>query len=225
MPAAIRLYHDPVSSPCRSVALFAADCGLELDLIRIDLSVKEQMADWFMRLNPSHAVPVIEHDDFILTEAPAILRYLAGLTNSPAYPQGLRERARVDEMMNWFATGFSEDYVQGYCYAHVLPKYVPVNGDLPAHLGRVRPRCEERFAVLDAWLEGRPYLTGQMRTIADYYGACQVVVGDLVDFNYSSHRNVSRWVASMKTRRAWDEIHAAFYGLRSGLKAAMKMRA
>jgi glutathione S-transferase len=46
-------------------------------------------------------VPVLEDGDFRLTEGSAILKYLADSIDSPAYPKGLKERARVNEMMEW----------------------------------------------------------------------------------------------------------------------------
>ena len=48
--------------------------------------------------------------DFRLTESSAILKYLAEQINSPAYPKDLKQRAKVNEIMDWFNTKFYRDW-------------------------------------------------------------------------------------------------------------------
>ena len=72
---------------------------------------------------PNQAVPVLEHDGFVLTESSAILKYLADLTDSPAYPKELKARARVNEVMDFFNTYLMRDYVYGLVYSRVLAHY------------------------------------------------------------------------------------------------------
>ena len=76
----------------------------------VDLFTGEQYQAPFEKLNPSHQVPVLEDGDFRLTESSAILKYLADKTGSPAYPKDPQKRARVNERMDWFNTGFYRDY-------------------------------------------------------------------------------------------------------------------
>ena len=49
-------------------------------------------------------VPALEDGDFRLTESSAILKYLADKVGSAAYPKDLKQRARVNERMDWFNT-------------------------------------------------------------------------------------------------------------------------
>ena len=207
----IRFYHDPTSAPCRAIALYASEAGLALETICVDLAAKAHLADWFVRINPNHAVPVIAHDDFILTESPAILRYLASLTPSQGYPADLRQRARIDEMLNWFATGFSEDFVHGLCYVRIVPKYMVQEPALTAHFARVRPYVQARLNVLNTWIDANPYLCGKQLTIADCYGAALITMGDFIGFDLSPWPNVARWVDNMKRRPAWAGANAVFY--------------
>ena len=94
-PGALRLHYDPASTTCRPIILFASENAIEMDFQLVDLFSDENRSDWYTRLNANQAVPVLEHDDFVLTESSAILKYLADLTDSPAYPKDLRPaRAR-----------------------------------------------------------------------------------------------------------------------------------
>ena len=110
----MKLYYHPVSTTSRPVVLFAAESGIDLDLEIVDLFTGAQYQPEFEAINPSHQVPVLEDGDFRLTESSAILKYLADKIGSPAYPKDLRKRARVNERMDWFNTGFYRDFSYGF---------------------------------------------------------------------------------------------------------------
>jgi len=116
-----RLYYDPMATTCRSIMLFAAETGLDLEYSRVDLFSGEHKVPPFIHVNPNAAVPVLEDGGFILTESSAILKYLA--EGSAAYPPERRARARVHEMMDWFNTGFMSWFCYGLVYRQVLPEY------------------------------------------------------------------------------------------------------
>lgn len=62
----------------------------------------------FLALNPNGMVPVIEDGDWVLWESNTILRYLANAYGGAAlYPTAPRERARVDQWMDWQATNLN----------------------------------------------------------------------------------------------------------------------
>ena len=87
----------------------------------VDLFTGEQYQSPFEKINPSHQVPVLEDGDFRLTESSAILKYLADKAGSPAYPKDPRQRARVNERMDWFNTGFYRDFSYGFLYPQIFP--------------------------------------------------------------------------------------------------------
>ena len=59
----------------------------------------------FLALNPNAMIPVIQDDDFILWESNTIIRYLANRYSGEwLYPTTPRERARVDQWIDWQAT-------------------------------------------------------------------------------------------------------------------------
>ncbi|HCW47770.1 MAG TPA: glutathione S-transferase, partial [Erwiniaceae bacterium] len=56
----------------------------------------------FLALNPNAMIPVIQDDDFILWESNTIIRYLANRYSGEwLYPTPPRERARVDQWIDW----------------------------------------------------------------------------------------------------------------------------
>ena len=106
----MKLYHHPVSTTSRPVVLFASESGIALDYQVVDLFTGAQYQPEFEAINPSHQVPVLEDDGFRLTESSAILKYLADKQGSAAYPTDPRQRARVNERLDWFNTGFYRDF-------------------------------------------------------------------------------------------------------------------
>ena len=97
----MRIYYHPASTTSRPVILFAAENGIDAEFRLVDLFKGEHLQQPYEKINPNHLVPVLEDDGFRLTESSAILKYLADKIGSPAYPKDLRQRARVNERMDW----------------------------------------------------------------------------------------------------------------------------
>ena len=103
--------------------MFAVDQGIDLDYQVVDLFTGEHLKPEYAKINPNCMVPVLEDGDFRLTECSAILKYLADKAGSPAYPKDLKERARVNEMMDWFNSNIYKDFGYGVD----LPADVPAS--------------------------------------------------------------------------------------------------
>jgi glutathione S-transferase len=86
----MKLYTFPGSPVCRPIAMFVVDHGLNVEEQVVDLMTGEQYQPAFAAINPNNAVPVLEDGAFRLTESSAILKYLAHVADSPAYPKPLQ---------------------------------------------------------------------------------------------------------------------------------------
>ncbi|MBL8473173.1 MAG: glutathione S-transferase family protein [Rhodocyclaceae bacterium] len=210
----MKLYFHPVSTTCRPIMLFAAEHGLALDYQFIDLFTGAHRQPDYAAINPCCQVPMLEDGDFRLGESSAILKYLADLQGSPAYPGDLRKRARVNEMMDWLNTGLYRDLGYGLIYPQVLPHYKNADAAVQtALLAGARERARRSLSVLDQHLigDGRPYLCGDEMTLADYLGAPMITVGEVIRLDYSPYANVSAWLDRVKARPAWAKVNEGFY--------------
>lgn len=68
------------------------------------------------------------------------------------------------------------------------------------------------LGVLDeAWIgPHNRYVCGDEITIADYLGLGILTLGEAARLDYSHWRNVSRWLATMKSRPSFGPAHEAF---------------
>ena len=210
----MKLYYHPVSTTSRPIMMFAADHQLALDYRVVDLFSGEQASTAFTAINPNQAVPVLEDGDFRITESSAILKYLAERIDSPAYPKDLRERARVNEAMDWFNTGLSRELAYGFVYPQLMPHHRrsdPMSQQ--ATLEWARPRTVRLLDILDEFIVGpqRTFLLGERISLADYLGLGILTVGEAAKLDYTRWPNVSRWLATMKARPSFARTHDAFY--------------
>ena len=106
----MKLYMHPVSMTSRPVRLFIAENKIPVDEVTVDLFTGEQYQPTYTQINPNNLVPMIEDGDLRLTESSAILKYLADKIGSPAYPKDLKERAKVNEIMDWLNTNFYREW-------------------------------------------------------------------------------------------------------------------
>jgi glutathione S-transferase len=168
-------------------------------------------------------VPVLEDGDFRLTESSAILKYLADRTDSPAYPKELRARARVNERMDWINTQVCRDFAYGFVYPQIFPMHKRASDDVQAAtLAWGRERAKGWMNVLDRNLLGASnrYLCGDGITIADYFGAPFVALGEAIRCDYSAYPNVKRWLNDMKQLRSWSKVNEVIDGFAASLKGA-----
>src|SRR5947199_9833555 len=119
----MKLYMHPVSITSRPVRLFIAENKIDCEDELVDLMKGAHYQEPYASLNPNRLVPMLVDGDLKLTESSAILKYLAEKIDSPAYPKDLKQRAKVNEMMDWLNTNFYRDYAYGFVYPQVFPHH------------------------------------------------------------------------------------------------------
>jgi glutathione S-transferase len=218
----MKLYMHPVSMTSRPVRLFIADSKIDCDQQLVDVMTGEHLQPPYGAINPNRLVPVLEDGDFRLTESSAILKYLADKIGSPAYPKDLKQRAKVNEVMDWLNSNFYRDWGYGLCYPQLFPHHKRRSDE--AHAATVEWGAENAKKWLqllnDYWIgPNKQYLCGNTVTIADYFGAGLVTLGEVIRVDFSKYPNVKRWLDNVKKLPSWDKTNVEFYGLVDAVKA------
>jgi glutathione S-transferase len=204
-------FYDCRTAPSpRRVRIFAAEKGIQLETIEIDLRSGEQFAAEFRDINPDCTVPVLELDDGTrLTEVLAICQYLEELQPEPALIGSTAEQ-RATAMM-WTlkveqhglmamrdAFRNSAKGLEGHAMTG------PVQYEqIPALAERGRKATGVFLERLDRRLADAEFVAG------DYYSIADITALVLVDFAGwlkigvpESASNLQRWYNAVASRPA-----------------------
>jgi glutathione S-transferase len=223
----MKLYMHPLSTATRPVRLCLGENNIPCEDVMVDLMKGDHHKEPYASINPNRLVPMLEDGDLRLTESSAILKYLADKHNLPSYPKDLKKRAKVNEIMDWLNTQFYRDFGYGLVYPQIFPHHKRRSDE--AHGGAIawgQQGAKRWLQVLnDHWIGPKnAYLCGAEITIADYFGAGLVSIGELIGIDLSAYPNVQRWLGNMKKLKTWDRVNEVFDGFVGGNKGKEFMR-
>lgn len=158
MANVVKIHSFPLSGHAHRVRLFANVAGIPHELIEVDLAAGEQKRPAFLALNPAGQVPVIEDGEIVLSDANAILVYLARKYAPAFLPQDPVLEAEVQK----FLTLAAGEIAFGPAAARLINVF---NAKLDADFAKAT--AAKVLGKLDAHLQGRQFLVGDRATIAD----------------------------------------------------------
>jgi glutathione S-transferase len=217
----MKLYCHPASITSRPVRLFIAEKGLDVDEEVVDLFSGAHHQEPYVSINPNRLVPTLDDGDLRLTESATILRYLADKYDLPEYPKDLRQRARVNEILDWANSNFYRDWGYNLCYPQLFPHHRrPTDEGHRVAVEWGRDRSAFWLQVLnDHFLgDGRPYLAGDDITVADYFVSSLVALGEMIRYDMDRYPNVRAWLARMKELEHWGSTSEALDGFAKSLE-------
>ena len=222
----MKLYMHPISMTSRPIRLFIAEQKIPCEEEVVDLMQGAHHKEPYASLNPNRLVPMLIDGDLKLTESSAILKYLAEKIGSPTYPKELAARAKVNEAMDWINTNLYRDWGYGLAYPQLFPHHKRRSEE--AHAGAIewgQKNSQAWLRLLDEhWIGSRQYLCGERITIADYFGACIVSLGELIGCDFSAYPNIRRWLATIKKLPSWPAVNREFDSLREAIKGQSFVR-
>jgi len=217
----MKLYYHPASTTSRPILQFCEEAGIAYEPVVVNLMSGEHFQEPYASLNPNCMVPAIDDDGFVLTESSAILKYLAEKHQSPAYPTALQQRARVNEMMDWFNANLYREYGYHLVYPQLFPHHTrqpDVANKATIEWGKAETRKMLR-CLNDHYLgQGHTYLCGDRITLADYFGAALMTAGELIGSDVAAYPNIERWLQVMKARPSWSKVNEVHNGFAASMK-------
>ena len=157
------LYHFPYSQHARRVVSLLEAARLPYELRYVDMGKGAHLSADYLAINPNHQIPTLVDGDLVLHESNAILRYLChkhGLTDW--YPADPRQRARVEQWLDWNQTRLSPAVVD--IVFNTL--FAGERRDEQA-IARGAAKLRELGPILETGLGGHDFLAGPTPTIAD----------------------------------------------------------
>ena len=197
----MKLYDTSTAPNPRRVRIFAAEKGMTIPTVQVDLNAKENHGTAFRDKNPMGGVPVLELDDgTCIAESVAICRYFEALhPDPPLFGRSAVEQATI-EMWNRRVELVLLNSI-GMVWVHGHPLTATLLQQIPANVPPARERAAQFFALLDRELAKRPFIAGDHVSVADITALCTVDFGRFIEVHADpSLRNVARWHADMSAR-------------------------
>jgi glutathione S-transferase len=157
----MRLHYAP-GSAALAPHMSLAEIGVPYELVPVERDGPDAWSAEYRALNPWGKIPTLEDGDFVLTESAAICLYLAekfpDARLAPA--AGTRDRAELYRWMLWLS-----NTVQMTALRHFYPHRYGTEG--------VQEIADAEFAahfdLIDGHLDGRDWVVGDERTVADLF--------------------------------------------------------
>lgn len=203
----MKLFFHPFSGNSRRVRLVAAQLGLALDEVVVDLTAGAQRSADHLARNPNGRVPVLEHDGFTLWESRAIMEYLCDLTaGQTLLPTDARGRADVNRWLFWDAA-----HMAPAATVLVMENFVSARMGKqpnPAEVARGEAMFHAALPILDAHLAHRSWMVGDHLTLADLSLAAGFQAAVPAKFPMATYANVARWLERVQALDAWKRTQA-----------------
>ena len=204
----MKLYDFAMAPNARRVRIFAAEKGLTLETVTVDLSKREQMGADFQAINSRMAVPTLALEDgTLITESVAICRYLEEIhPEPPLFGSGALGKAVVEmwhrrvelEGLQAVAEGVrnSVDFFAGRAVAG------PVDfAQIPALAERGKQRVDWFYTMLDGHLGDAEYVAGASFSIADIAALVACDFAKVLKKRVGEDTpNLARWYSAVSSR-------------------------
>ena len=163
----MKLYDTKTAPNPRRVRIFAAEKGLTIPTVEVDLNAKANHTPEFRAKNPLGRVPVLELDDgTYIAESVAICRHLEGIRPDPAL-MGVdaTDRAVVEMWQRFMEFEIFQPIANVFVHTHEWFK--GRRQQVPEYGEACRTHALTRMKWLDEVLATRPFVAGDRYTIAD----------------------------------------------------------
>ena len=173
----MKLYSNPRAPSPRRVRMFAAEKGLALTLIDIDIGARANDGDEFRAVNPRGEVPVLELDDGRrLTQSMAICRYLERLQPEPnLFGRDADECYAIDATIDELTQALYVPTVHAFRHGH---EFWAGRFEQSAEYAAIAARqVRDEYQRLDVRLRDREFLCLDRLTMADVLGFTTVDFG------------------------------------------------
>jgi glutathione S-transferase len=204
----LKLYYTPgACSLAPHIAL--EETGDRYELSRVDLAAGQQNSPEFLHINPKARVPALTDGEWVLTEAPAILRYIAARYPAAGlWPWEPREEARCAEWLGWLSSTVhvSAGYVRRAARYASDPRAVE---DVAA---TGRKTCRTLWESVEKRLGQGPFAIGERYSVADPYLLVYWLWGKSPLLGYDMAHDFPHWTAHARRLARRGAVQRAFAG-------------
>lgn len=185
------------------VRMFAAESGMTLDTVEVDLMAGENRQDDYLVRNPAGQLPCMELDDGShISEILAICEYLdemnSGGTLIGDTPE---ERANTRMWTRRIDLNICEPLANGFRFSEGIDLFKSRIMVLPDAAEGLKAIAQDRISWLDGQIADRQYIAGDSLTLADILLFCFLAFGANVGQPLNpDNKNIGAWFERMQSR-------------------------
>lgn len=202
-----RLYYSPEA--CSLAAHIALEeTGVAFEPVRVALADGEQRSAAYLAINPKGRVPALVEDDFVVTELPAILLYVARrFPHAQLWPDEPRAEACCAEWVAWCASGLHETFghlrrPERFADSDAARREVADKGRTSSRI--VWEMVERKLAASRA-----PWAAGARYSVADGCLLTFWIWGRAKTLHYDMPRDFPSWTALARRVAQRDAVRRA----------------
>ena len=204
----LTIYGSDLSGPANKVRFVANVTGISYEYRRINLREKEQKQEWFLKINPLGKVPAMDDGGFCLFESGAICKYLCNKAGSNLYPQDLKQRAIVDQWIDFSSLHIGINVSKVVYNRLFAPRTgAPVSqesiNDGLNFLSQYLPYIEKQ-------LTDHQFLAGAQMTLADVTLLASLDPCELSGIDLGKYAKLCAWRNSLKAQDFYTQCHKEY---------------
>ena len=205
----IELYVFPPSPRAFKTMAVANHLGLEWTLRLLDLPKGEHMTPQYGALNPNMRMPTLKDGDYVLWESNAICQYLASKKpESGLLPKDERARFDVTRWQFWDLAHW-DPACAVFAYEYVVKPFFLRSGEPDmAAVAKGTEAFHRVGKVLDGQLKGKPFVTGDTLTVADFSLGAAMKLADIAHYPIEPYGEIKRWYGTLSALPAWQKTLA-----------------
>jgi glutathione S-transferase len=184
------------------------EAGAAFEPVKVALAQGEQRTPAYLAINPKGRVPVLVDGDVVVTENPAILRYIA--RRFPAAKLWPEDDVALDAACLEWCSWMSNSIHVSYAHIRRAERYADDETAKTEVIRKGRETTRQLWADVDARLAGRQWAVGTRYTVADPYLLVFWTWGRGPVLGYDMARDFPNWTAHARRMAQRVAVQRAF---------------
>lgn len=199
-PARIQIHGRHTSYNVQKVLWLADELALEYAHFEAGGRFGGNDSGQFLSMNPHGKVPVLREGHRVVWESNTILRYLADTYGHGQWISAEPfDRTLVDRWLDWSIGRFEPAFVRVFWGYYRTPVELQDRSVIEAGV----IECEACLESLSRQIAEKPYLTGELPTIADVTTGVFLFRLRAIDLDIAFPANVEKWYCRLTARRGY----------------------
>ena len=204
----LKIYGADLSAPANKVRMAANALDLDYEYIRVNIREGKNRTEQFLKLHPAGKIPVIDDNGFILFESGSIIKYLASSEASGLYPENLKQRARIDQWID-FTTIHVGGAIGRVLFNRVFASFAKVPPDERSLEDGIK-FLNKFLPVIDKQLGKSKHLAGEEVSLADITLLATIDPAEAAGVDISRYEHLGQWRTKLKKKDFYTRCHASY---------------